>query len=294
MDHLVTLVLTVLDYLIIAWDFVTYCILVPFTPLIKIFIDWFFRTQLNIKVGGDVAWDIQAYNWRCYPIGLSRGLVGVAECWMNGWITVSNLELLFTKFLENKGPLKLKYIEPGSSFLLYRVRWNWFNIQTPKRAKLFCKMSYNLGPDFFKTFLDSSLLFSVSYYGRGAANIEDSQHHKMELTAEKLQLKAGMRVLDLGCGFGGLSRYLAKNFDIQVVGVTNSSSMAAYARDICYGLPVEIREIDWREISEEKAFDRIVGIEILFHIGSHNLEAFFKKLFNLLKPNGILVTTCSV
>ncbi|XP_021960703.1 cyclopropane-fatty-acyl-phospholipid synthase [Folsomia candida] len=120
--------------------------------------------------------------------------------------------------------------------------------------------------------------------------MEDSQRHKMELTAEKLQIKAGIRVLDLGCGFGGLSRHLAKNFDIEVVGITNSSSMAAYAGNVCRELPVEIREIDWREICEkEETFDRIVGIEILFHIGSHNLEAFYKKLFNLLKPEGILV-----
>lgn len=133
------------------------------------------------------------------------------------------------------------------------------------------------------------MLFSVAYYGNGATNLEQAQTHKMDLSAKQMKLKPGMRILDLGCGFGGLRKYLSSKYHVSVVGVTNSREMAVAARDNCYGLNVEIRDMDWRDLDETEQFDRVVGIEVMFHCGRHNMDTLFKKIHQCLKPEGICV-----
>ncbi|XP_021951080.1 cyclopropane-fatty-acyl-phospholipid synthase [Folsomia candida] len=111
----------------------------------------------------------------------------------------------------------------------------------------------------------------------------------MALTAEKLKLKKGMRVLDVGCGFGGLSRYLASEHGVSIVAITNSREMAAYSKKNCAGLDVTVLEVDWRDLDEIGRFDRVVGIEVMFRVGRHNLDEFFAKISSCLKPDGICV-----
>ena len=142
--------------------------------------------------------------------------------------------------------------------------------------------------DFFKHFLDESMFYSIAYWQKGAQSLEQAQRDKMELVAQKLKLKPGMRVLDVGCGYGGLSKYLAENYGVKVVGITNSTAMGEEAEKNCKGLPVEIKMVDWRDL--EGTFDRVVCIEMVFHVGKQNLAGFFKQVGKWLKDeNGILV-----
>ncbi|XP_021965976.1 cyclopropane-fatty-acyl-phospholipid synthase [Folsomia candida] len=291
MDFLITGFLHLLDFLIVFCEFSLYIVFIPFTPIIR-FIAKKILAKFNIRINGDKKCDIVITDWRAYAYIASHGMVGATDAWGKfGWWRPNNLDNLTHQLFLNVGLLKkFRFLEPGPFFPLYHLRWDVFNIQSKERASTFCNYAYNLGKDFFSTFLDPNLLYSIPYYARGAKNFDEAQIHKMEFHAEKLQLSPGMRVLDLGCGFGGMSRFLAEKHDVNVVGITNSSEMAAHAKEMCGHLKsVEIQEVDWRDLKEPGKFDRIIGIEIMFHVGRHNLNEFFRKLHTWLKPGGICV-----
>lgn len=91
------------------------------------------------------------------------------------------------------------------------------------------------GNDLFESFLDPNMQYSCGYW-RTAKNLDEAQHDKMDLIAKKMNLKPGMKVLDIGCGWGGLAKHLAKNYGVNVVGITISKEGARYAQDFCAGM----------------------------------------------------------
>ena len=100
-----------------------------------------------------------------------------------------------------------------------------FNLQSKKRAWIVGKEHYDLGNDLFSRMLDPFMQYSCAYW-KDADNLESAQQAKLKMICEKLQLKPGMRVLDIGCGWGGLAHYMASNYDVSVVGVTISAETA--------------------------------------------------------------------
>jgi cyclopropane-fatty-acyl-phospholipid synthase len=124
-------------------------------------------------------------------------------------------------------------------------------------------------------------------YWKNAENLHQAQIAKMELIGKKLKLKPGMKVLDIGCGWGGLCKYLAENFGVEVVGCTISVEQGQLAREACAGLPVEIRLSDYRDIDEK--FDRIVSVGMFEHVGTSNYRTFFKVANRCLKDDGIFL-----
>lgn len=134
--------------------------------------------------------------------------------------------------------------------------------------------------------LDPWLQYTCGYW-KDADNLNDAQLHKMELIAKKLDLKPGMRVLDIGCGWGTLCKYLAINYKVECVGVTISKEGVKYGKKINEGLPVDIRLQDYREVDEK--FDRIVSIGILEHVGFRNYREFFSLARRCLVDDGIFL-----
>jgi len=100
-------------------------------------------------------------------------------------------------------------------------------------------------------------------------------------------LKPGMRVLDIGCGWGGLCKYLAEKYQVQVVGITVSKEGARLAQERCENLPVDIRVIDYRDLDEK--FDRIVSVGMFEHVGRSNHKTFFQVCNRCLEDDGILL-----
>ena len=124
-------------------------------------------------------------------------------------------------------------------------------------------------------------------YWKNATNLERAQLNKMDLIARKLKLTPGMRVLDIGCGWGGLCKYLAQNYGVHVVGVTISTEGAKYARELCKGFDVEIRLQDYRDVNEE--FDRIVSVGMFEHVGQKNYREYFQVVQRCLVKHGIFL-----
>ena len=117
--------------------------------------------------------------------------------------------------------------------------------------------------------------------------LEEAQENKCELICKKLNLQPGMKILDIGCGWGGFALYAAKNYGVNVVGVTISKEQAEYAREITKDYPIEIRLQDYRDINE--SFDRIVSIGMFEHVGLKNYKTFMNNTHKLLKDGGLLL-----
>lgn len=148
---------------------------------------------------------------------------------------------------------------------------------------------FYIGDDLFESFMDSSMNYTCGYW-KNASTLAEAQYNKMELVASKLNLKPGMRILDMGCGWGGLCHHLAKNYHVSVVGITISRDQVVAARKRCANLPVEIRLIDYRDLltnNKDEQFDRIVSIGMLEHVGKNNHKTFFNTVHKCLTRDGI-------
>ena len=145
---------------------------------------------------------------------------------------------------------------------------------------------YDIGNDVFEQMLDPHMNYSCAYWA-GADSLEQAQIAKMEMICEKLHLEPGMRVLDIGCGWGGLSRWMAGRHGVSVTGVTVSKEQAKLARERCEGLPVEILLKDYRALSG--SFDRIVSVGMFEHVGPRNYRTYFEKAASLLEHDGLFL-----
>ena len=148
---------------------------------------------------------------------------------------------------------------------------------------------YDYKADFFKLFLDQDMQYSCAYFNSEDDDLDAAQTNKKRLLAAKLALKPGMQVLDIGCGFGGLAFYLAKNFGVKVTGITLSQEQLKVAlerlQDLGLADQVEFRLQDYRQ--ETKTYDRIVSVGMFEHVGVKNYPEFFACLKRLLKDDGI-------
>lgn len=148
---------------------------------------------------------------------------------------------------------------------------------------------YDVGNDFYKLFLDDNLLYSCAYFREENETLEEAQRNKLRLIASKLCLKPGMKVLDIGCGWGDMALYLAQIEDVEVLGVTLSKEQQALATKraeaagLCHRVRFELR--DYREVTE--SFDRIVSVGMFEHVGVHHYDEFFAKLNTLMPDDGV-------
>ncbi len=150
---------------------------------------------------------------------------------------------------------------------------------------------YDLGNDFYRLFLDDNMLYSCAYFRDPGETLEEAQRNKLRLLAAKLCLRDGMRVLDIGCGWGDLALYLAKLENVHVTGVTLSREQQKLATERAQqaGLSDRVRfELrDYRDVNE--VFDRVVSVGMFEHVGVHHYDEFFSHLNSLMPDDGIAV-----
>ena len=184
-----------------------------------------------------------------------------------------------------------KDISSGSLRLFYRILGHvmsrlFFNPQRGRGAFRIGRVHYGLGNDLFCAMLDGSMSYTSGYWSE-TSTLEQAQAAKLDLICRKLELRAGMTVLDIGCGWGNFAKFAAEKYGVQVRGITVSKEQAEFARQWCRGLPVEIELRDYREFYGE--FDRIVSIEMIEAVGQKNLPDFFGTVKRCLKPGGLFL-----
>lgn len=134
--------------------------------------------------------------------------------------------------------------------------------------------------------LDKRMIYSCGYW-ESASTLDDAQKAKLDLVCRKLDLRPGMRILDIGCGWGGTAQYAAERYKVDVVGITVSQKQATFGKELCHGLPIDIRLQDYRDV--EGSFDRILSIGMFEHVGCKNYRTFMRKVRGLLKDNGLFL-----
>jgi cyclopropane-fatty-acyl-phospholipid synthase len=132
--------------------------------------------------------------------------------------------------------------------------------------------------------LDRRMLYTCAYW-EGARNLEEAQENKLDLVCRKICLKKGMRVLDLGCGWGSFAKFAAEKYGVHVVGLNISREQIALAKKLCKGLPVEFRVKDYREADGK--FDRVVSIGLMEHVGHKNHRSYMDVVDRCLKNDGV-------
>lgn len=236
----------------------------------------------DVVLDGTRPWDPQIHDVRLFRRVMLDGTRGVGDAYVDGWWDCDALDDLFARILRanlgarfNAMPHRLAML---SSFL--------FNRQKPSRAAEIAHRHYNLDECLFRTMLDSNMVYTCAYW-KGAETLEEAQLQKLDLVCQKLHLQPNLRVLDIGCGWGGAARYVAEHYGARVLGITVSEPQAAQARRACRGLPVEIRVQDYREVCGN--FDRIFSLGMFEHVGPKNYSTFFKVARRLLREDGLFL-----
>ncbi len=237
----------------------------------------------GIHINGHQPWDIQIRNNRFYARVLKDGALGLGESYMDEWWDCEQLDVFFERVLRAGLDEKVNRVFQTK---IKNVLAKIINFQSKHRAKDVAKKHYNLGNNLFEAMLDPYMIYSCGYW-QNVNNLADAQQEKLKLICEKLQLKPGMRLLDIGCGWGGLARYAAENYSVKVVGVTISKEQHAYAKEYCKNLPVEIRLQDYRDLNEH--FDRIVSVGMFEHVGHPNYDTFMCTANRCLSKDGLFL-----
>jgi cyclopropane-fatty-acyl-phospholipid synthase len=163
---------------------------------------------------------------------------------------------------------------------------------TPARDARAVRHHYDAGNDFFALFLDESMTYSCALFSRGARTLEEAQEAKLDLVCDKLRLRPGERVLDVGCGWGSFALHAATRYDVEVVGITLSEPQAALARrradEAGVGDRVDVRVADYREL-RCGSFDAIASIGMVEHVGAERIDEYASRLRALLRPGGRLL-----
>lgn len=236
--------------------------------------------RADVRVNGSRPWDIEVHDPGFYRRVLAQGSMGLGESYMDGWWDCRELD----EFIHRILAARLDRAAGNWRDVWLALKARLFNLQTRHRAWRIGKAHYDVGDDLFERMLDRRMIYSCGYW-RQAHDLNTAQEAKLALIADKLGLEPGMRVLDIGCGWGGTARFFAERYGAHVTGVTVSKHQAEYGRRVCEGLPIDIRLQDYRDIDER--FDRIVSIGMFEHVGYRNYERYMDVVRRCLTPNGL-------
>ena len=237
----------------------------------------------DIIIGWSRPWDIHVHDERLYRRILVHGTLGLGEAYMEGWWDCESIDEMCFRSL--RGYL-YKHLARNFRVILAAVNSVVINLQSRNRAGHVGKQHYDLGNDFFEAMLDPAMQYSCAYF-QNTVDLVEAQRLKMELICRKLALHPGMRLLDIGCGWGGLAKYAARQYGCAVIGVTISKEQQRYAENSCRGLPIEIRLQDYRDISEP--FDRVVSVGMMEHVGYKNYRHYMEIAGRCLKTEGLFL-----
>ncbi|MEN8117905.1 MAG: cyclopropane fatty acyl phospholipid synthase [Bacteroidota bacterium] len=239
---------------------------------------------LDVQINGNRPWDIQIYNPDFYERVLLGGSMALGESYMDGWWDCKALDQFFEIILEAQLYKKVK--TNAKLFLWIILKAKITNAQKRSKAYEIGKRHYDIGNNLFSVMLDKGKNYSCGYWEK-AKTLDDAQDAKLDLICQKMGLKSGMKVLDIGCGWGSFAKFAAKKYGANIHGITVSKEQVKFANEFCRGLDVKIELKDYRNINEK--FDRIVSIGMFEHVGCKNYRTYMNVVYRCLKADGLFL-----
>ena len=235
--------------------------------------------RAGITIGGDAPWDIQVHDERLYARALRDGTMGVGEAYVEGWWDCQAIDQMVERLTRTRPDLVLR-----ASWVLVAngIRSRLFNLQATRAFEV-GERHYDVGNDLYQAMLGPRMVYTCAYW-RNADHLDAAQAAKLDLVCRKIGARPGMRILDLGCGWGGFAAFAAQNYGASVVGYTVSREQCTWARERYATLPVEIRLEDYRKATG--GYDAVVSIGLMEHVGPRNYRAYMELATRCLAPGG--------
>jgi len=224
--------------------------------------------------------------------------VGAGEAFMDGRFTIEEGDLRelimlirYNAPIERQGPLKPKgAVRKAVGYVAGRLdQINW-----KSRSRHNAEHTYNLTRRLYELFLDEDRQYTMAYYRDTSNSLEKAQLDKKAHIASKLYLKPGMKVLDIGCGWGGLALYLHRHYDVDVLGIALAPDQIEFCRERAAEAGVSDRVkfelMDYRDV--KGPFERIVNVGLIEHLGTPHYPGFFRHMHDLLTDDGVMVSHC--
>lgn len=239
--------------------------------------------QAGVSVNGDEPWSIRVHDERLWDRVTAQHRLGLGEAYMEGWWDCEKLDEALTRLIAVNAAAAIR---PTAMTVAHALKSMVFNHQTKRRAVKNAQHHYDIGNDFFSRMLDEEMVYSCGYWDN-SSSLDEAQIAKLDLVCKKLHLEPGMRVLDVGSGWGSFLRHAVRNYGVVGFGISPATQQIKLARERSEGLDINFSQMDYRDLTG--SFDRIVSIGMMEHVGPKNLKKFFAKCDELLADDGIML-----
>ncbi len=242
----------------------------------------------GIEIGGHAPGDIRVRDPRFYERVVREASVGFGEAYMDEWFETDALDVTIDKIM--RANLKQK-ITGSWRMRALTAKAVLLNLQAKTRSGASVEAHYDIGNDLYTRMLDERMVYTCAYW-KNAKTLTEAQEAKLDLVCRKIGLEPGMKVLDLGCGWGGFASWAAEKYGATVLGVTLSKDQVSLGNQKWKHLPVELRLCDYRDV--HGTFDRVVSIGMMEHVGPKNHAEMMRVIDRCLVKDGVaLVHTIS-
>ena len=232
---------------------------------------------------------VQLHSQQIYARLMQRGSIGAAESFMLGEWTTDQLVAFLRIFIRNRD---LLFGVDGGWRRLNQWLWrvlDYFKRNTPEQSALNISAHYDLGNDFFKLFLDDSMMYSSAVFAHPEMDLNAAARHKLAVICEKMQLRPEHHLLEIGSGWGGLAIYAAQNYGCQVTTTTISAAQYQYVKQQINALglhdKISLLQQDYRDLRGQ--YDRLISVEMIEAVGYSFVDQFMRQCSQLLKPDGM-------